>query len=39
MLKNNVDVRMGTICDMVLTVKIYEKDMWDVIERYYSHMI
>ena len=27
------------IYDMALMVEIYEKDMWDVIERYYSHMI
>lgn len=39
MLENDVSVFMGTICDMVLMVEIYEKDMWDVIERYYSHMI
>jgi len=39
LLENDVSVHMGTIYDMVLTVRIYEKDMWDVIERYYSHMI
>lgn len=39
LLENDVSVCMGTICDMVLMVKIYEKDMWNVIERYYSHMI
>lgn len=39
MLENDVSVLVGAICDMVLMVKIYEKDMWDVIERYYGHMI
>ena len=39
MLENDVGVHMDTICDMVLMVKIYEKDMWDVVERYYGHMI
>lgn len=39
MLENDVSVLMDAICDMVLMVKICEKDMWDVIERYYSHMI
>lgn len=33
LLENDVSVRMGTICDMVLMVKIYERDIWDVIER------
>lgn len=39
LLENDVSVLMDAICDMVLMVEIYEKDMWDVIERYYSHMI
>ena len=39
MLENDVNVLMGTICDIVLMVRIYEKDMWNVIERYYSHII
>ena len=39
MLENDVDVCVDSIYDMVLMVEIYEKDMWDVIERYYSHMI
>ena len=39
MLENRVSVLMGIICDIVLMVEIYEKDMCDVIERYYSHMI
>ena len=39
MLENNVSVLMGTIYDMVLMVEIYEKDMWDVIKRYYDAMI
>lgn len=39
MLENCVSVLMDTMCDIVLMVRIYEKDMWDVIERYYSHMI
>ena len=38
MLENCVNVLMGTICDIVLMVRIYEKDMWDVIERYYDTM-
>ena len=39
MLENDVSVRMGTICDMVSMVEIYEKDMWDVIERHYDTMV
>ena len=39
MLENDVSVLMDDICDMILMVEIYEKDMWDVIERYYSHMV
>ena len=39
MLENDVSVLVGAICDMILMVKIYEKDMWDVVERYYGHMI
>lgn len=39
MLKNDVNVRMNAIYDTVLMVKIYEKDMSFIIERYYSHMI
>lgn len=39
MLKNDVDVPMGAICDIVLMVRIYEKDMSIIIKRYYDHMI
>lgn len=36
MLENNVSVRMGTICDIVLMVKIYEKNMGIIIVGYYD---
>ena len=39
MLENDVSVLMDAICDMVMMVKIYEKDMWNVIERYYDAMV
>ena len=38
MLENNVSVRMGIICDMVLMVEIYEKDMGVIIVKYYDTM-
>lgn len=38
MLENDVNVCVEVICNMVLMVEIYEKDMWDVIERYYDAM-
>lgn len=34
MLENDVGVLMSDICDIVLMVRIYEKDMWDAIVRY-----
>lgn len=39
MLENDVSVLMDTMCDMVLMVKIYEKDMGFIIKRYYDAMI
>lgn len=39
MLENDVSVRMGTICDMVMMVKIYEKDMGVIKGRYYDDNI
>lgn len=39
MLKNDVGVPMGTICDIVLMVRIYEKDMSIIIKRYYGHIV
>ena len=39
LLENCVSVRMGTICNIVLMVKIYEKDMGFIIKRYYDAMI
>ena len=38
-LENNVSVLMGTICDIVLMVRIYEKDMSFIIGRYYDAII
>ena len=38
LLENDVDVCVDSIYNMVLMVEIYEKDMWDVIERYYDTM-
>ena len=39
MLRNYVDVYVGTMCDMVLMVEIYEKDMGFIIVRYYDDNI
>ena len=39
MLENDVGVCVDTICDIVLMVEIYEKDMGIIIKRYYGHMI
>ena len=36
MLRNYVDVYVGTMCDMVLMVEIYEKDMGFIIVKYYD---
>lgn len=38
MLENDVNVLMDTMCDMALTVKIYEKDMGVIIMKYYDTM-
>ena len=39
LLENDVDVCMGTMYDMVLMVRIYEKDMSIIIKRYYGHIV
>jgi hypothetical protein len=39
MLENGVSVHMDDMCDIVLMVRIYEKDMWNAIERYYDAMV
>lgn len=39
MLENCVSVLMGTICDIVLMVRIYEKDMSFIMVRYYDAMV
>ena len=36
LLENDVSVRMDTICDMVLMVKIYGKNMGIIIVGYYD---
>ena len=39
MLENDVGVHMDTICDIVLMVRIYEKDMSFIMVRYYDAMV
>lgn len=38
LLENDVSVHMGTIYDMVLTVRIYEKNMGAIIMKHYDTM-
>ena len=39
MLENDVGVLMSDICDIVLMVRIYEKDMSFIMGRYYDAMV
>ena len=39
MLKNCVSVLTGAMCDMVLMVEIYEKDIGVIKGRYYDHNV
>ena len=39
MLENDVGVLMSDICDLVLMVRIYEKDMSFIMGRYYDAMV